>query len=49
MLKIDTYLEVRGIIVVSSQLGQFAHGIDADNAFQCQIGLQCQPAREVIG
>jgi len=43
-----SYLEVGGIRVVASQVGQFAHGIDADDTLQGEVGLKGQPTSEVV-
>jgi hypothetical protein len=33
---------------VSGYFSQLAHGIDADDAFQCQVGLQRKPSGEIV-
>lgn len=44
----NAYLEVLGVRVVAGQLGELAHGVDADDTLESKVGLQCQPARKVI-
>ena len=34
---------------MTGQLGQLAHRVDANNTLQGKVGLQGQPAGEVIG
>lgn len=46
---LDAYLEVRDVGLVSCQFGELAHGVDADDALQGQVGLQCQPSSKVVG
>jgi hypothetical protein len=33
---------------VSGYFGKLAHGVDADDSFQCQVGLQREPSGEII-
>jgi hypothetical protein len=46
--KDTSYLEISSVGIVTGYLGDLAHGVDAHDTLESQIGLESQPTCKVI-